>query len=253
MKINLNADCGESFGAYSIGDDAALLQIVRSANVACGFHGGDPGVMRQTVALCAANGVSVGAHPGFADLPGFGRRPMKLSLQEVRDLVIVQIGALQAVAAAQGGRVTHVKPHGALNNMACEDADLAGAIAAAVRDVDRDLILLAPVLSELAKAGEAAGLPTALEVFADRAYTDTGMLVNRREPGAVIKDAAASLSHVTAMLEAGAIISVSGKRLPTPIHSVCVHGDEPTAVEAAAIVRDGLRKAGQLVTLPELF
>ncbi len=253
MKINLNADLGESFGAWKMGEDEALLQVVRSANIACGFHAGDPLVMRHTVRSARAAGVSLGAHPAYPDLQGFGRRPMKLAPAEVEAIVIYQVGALAGVAAAEGGRVTHVKPHGALNNQACEDAALADAIARAVRAIDRELILLAPALSELYRAGERAGLRVAAEVFADRAYTDDGLLVPRGRPGAVIHDHAELVAHVLRMLEAGGIVAQSGKLLPATMDSICVHGDTLGAVASARQLRAALEAAGwQLATLPEI-
>jgi 5-oxoprolinase (ATP-hydrolysing) subunit A len=253
MNINLNADLGESFGAWRMGDDAALLAIVGSANVACGFHAGDPLVMAQTVRLAREAGVSIGAHPSFPDLQGFGRRAMHLGADELAAVVTYQIGALIGMALSQGARVTHVKPHGAMSNLACEDAAMAATIAAAVRAVDPGLILLAPALSQLALAGRAAGLTVADEVFADRAYTDAGNLVPRSRPGAVLKNSDECLAHVLRMLERGGIVSVSGKLLPTPFHSICVHGDNAHAVATAAAVRAGLLAAGhRLCTLPEL-
>jgi UPF0271 protein len=168
-RINLNADLGESFGPWVMGDDAALLDVVASANLACGFHAGDPDVMRRTVRACVAKGVSIGAHPSYADLQGFGRRALKLSAVEIENLVAYQIGALAGIAALEGGRVTHVKPHGALNNQACADAGIAAAIARAVRGVDANLILLAPAASALLTAGQEAGLKVVEEIFADRA------------------------------------------------------------------------------------
>ena len=253
MDINLNADLGESFGAYTMGNDAALLAIVGSANVACGFHGGDPLVMADTVRLAREHGVSLGAHPAFPDLQGFGRRPMKLAPRELAAVVIYQVGALMGMARAQGMAVTHVKPHGAMSNMACEDAAMATTIANAVKAIDPGLILLAPALSELAKAGRAAGLRVADEVFADRAYQDDGNLVPRSQPGAVLKDSAACLAQVLRMLDAGGIVSVSGRVLPTAFHSICVHGDNAHAVATAAAIREGLQAAGhRLRGLPEL-
>ena len=186
LNINLNADLGESFGAWTMGDDRALLGIVGSANVACGFHAGDPLVMTETVRLAREAGVSIGAHPAFPDLQGFGRRAMRLSARELGAVVTYQVGALIGVAQAQGLRVTHVKPHGAMNNLACEDAAMAATIAGAVKAIDTRLILLAPALSQLAVAGRAAGLRVADEIFADRAYTDEGNLVPRGQPGAVL-------------------------------------------------------------------
>ena len=254
MDINLNADLGESFGAYRMGDDAALLAIVGSANVACGFHGGDPLVMAETVRLAREHGVSLGAHPSFPDLQGFGRRAMALSSRELAAVVTYQVGALMGMAQSQGVRVTHVKPHGAMSNMACEDAAMAATIATAVKAIDRELILLAPALSQLAHAARAAGLRVANEIYADRAYTEAGHLVPRSQPGAVLHDSAACLAHVLRMLERGGIVSVSGRLLPTPFHSICVHGDNAHAVATATAVRDGLQAAGhRLRGLPELL
>lgn len=242
--INLNADLGESFGAWRMGDDAALLQVIGSANIACGFHAGDPVVMRETVRLALANGVSLGAHPAFPDLQGFGRRAMQLSAKELEATILYQVGALQAMAAAEGGRVTHVKPHGALNNIACADAGVAATVARAVRALDRDLILLAPALSALEAAGEAANLRVGREVFADRTYQQDGQLTPRSQPGAVLHDAQACVQHVLRMLDAQGIVTADGQRLPTPIHSICVHGDGPDAVASAQQIRKALEAAG---------
>lgn len=254
MDINLNADLGESFGAWRMGDDRALLGIVGSANLACGFHGGDPLVMTETVRLAGEAGVSLGAHPSFPDLQGFGRRAMQLSTRELAAVVTYQVGALMAIAQAQGQRVSHVKPHGAMNNMACEDAAMAATIAGAVKAIDPRLILLAPALSQLAAAGRAAGLRVADEVFADRAYTEDGNLVPRSMPGAVLHGSADCLAHVLRMLERGGIVTLTGQRLPCDFHSICVHGDSPHAVATAAAVRDGLIAAGhRLRALPELL
>ena len=254
MDINLNADLGESFGAWRMGDDAALLAVVGSANVACGFHAGDPLVMAETVRLAGAAGVSLGAHPAFPDLQGFGRREMRLSARELAAVLTYQVGALMGMAQSQGQRVTHVKPHGAMNNMACEDAAMAATIAAAVKAIDADLILLAPALSQLAVAGRAAGLRVADEVFADRAYSDDGNLLPRTQPGAVLDSSAACLAHVLRMLERGGIVSARGAFLPCSFHSICVHGDNAHAVATAAVVRDGLLAAGhRLRSLPQLM
>ena len=250
--INLNADLGESFGAWRMGDDAALLQVIGSANIACGFHAGDPVVMRETVRLAVANGVSLGAHPAFPDLQGFGRRVMQLSPKELEATILYQVGALQAMAAAEGGRVSHVKPHGALNNMACADEAMATIVARAVKALDRELILLAPAHSALERAGEAAGLRVAREVFADRSYQADGQLTSRSQPGAVLHGAQDCVQHVLRMLEAGGIVTTDGQRLSTRIDSICVHGDGPGAVEAARAIRAALEAAGhRLVTLPE--
>jgi UPF0271 protein len=254
MKINLNADLGESFGAWKMGDDEALLQVVGAANIACGFHAGDPLVMRRTVHTALAAGVSLGAHPSYPDLAGFGRRPMAMAPAELEAALLYQIGALAGIAAVEGGRLTHVKPHGALNNQACEDAALANVVARAVQAFDRTLILVAPALSELQAAGERAGLAVAAEVFADRAYTDAATLVPRSRPGAVLHDDNAVVAHVMRMLEAGGIVAASGKVLPTAMHTVCVHGDTPGAVANATRLKAALAAAGcELVTLPQVL
>jgi UPF0271 protein len=254
MKINLNADLGESFGAWTMGEDAALLGVVNSANIACGFHAGDPLVMRTTVRTALAAGVGLGAHPAYPDLQGFGRRPMTLAPAELEAVILYQIGALAGMAAAEGGQLSHVKPHGALNNQACEDASLADVVARAVRAFDPGLILLAPALSELQAAGQRAGLAVAAEIFADRAYTDAATLVPRGRPGAVLHDADAVVAHVLRMLESGGIVAASGKLLPTAMHSICVHGDTPGAVDNARRLRAALQAAGwQMAGLNEVI
>ena len=242
--INLNADLGESFGAWTMGEDEALLQVVRSANVACGFHAGDPVVMRHTVRTALAAGVSLGAHPAYPDLQGFGRRPMKMAPAELEAMVIYQVGALAGMAAAEGGRVTHVKPHGALNNQACEDAALADAVARAVKAVDPALILLAPVLSELCFAAERAGLKVAGEAFADRAYTDEGTLVSRKIAGSVVHDVKEVVTRVVRMVKEGTVISLTGREIPIVAQTICVHGDTPGAVDMVKAIRTALEKEG---------
>ncbi len=248
MNINLNADLGEAYGAWRMGDDAGLLSVVRAANIACGFHAGDPLVMRNTVRTALAAGVELGAHPAYPDLQGFGRRPMQMAPAELEAAVIYQVGALVGMAMAEGGRVTHVKPHGALNNQACEDPALADCVARAVRAVDRELILLAPALSELSLAGARAGLRVANEVFADRIYTDAGALAPRSRPNAVLHDEAAVVAHVMRMLDSGGIVAESGKVLPATMHSICVHGDTPGAVGNAMRLRSALEDAGWRLT-----
>ena len=251
--LNLNSDLGESFGAWTMDGDAAMLSIVNSANVACGFHAGDPLVMCKTVALAKANGVSVGAHPGFPDLQGFGRRRMDIPLPELEAMLIYQIGALDACARAQGLRVTHVKPHGALSNIACAERKVADAVARAVHRLDPALTLLAPAASQLVYAGRDQGLPVVEEIFADRAYLDDGNLVPRSQPGAMVHGAQASLEHVMRMVEESALISINGKRIPVNPQSICVHGDNADAVATAQAIREGLLKAGYaLATIPEL-
>lgn len=253
-RINLNADLGEGYGPWRMGDDAAMLEIVASANIACGGHAGDPDVMRRTVQLAKARGVSIGAHPSYPDLQGFGRRPMALSAAELENQIATQIGALAGVAALEAARVTHVKPHGALNNLACVDRAVADTICRAIRAIDPALILLAPAASQLVAAGRAAGLPVVQEIFADRAYLPDGQLVPRSRPDAMIHGAAACLAHVVAMLDAGALIAVDGTRLPTAIGSICVHGDSPDAVGIARRLRDELGALGHaIVPLPVIL
>lgn len=252
--LNLNADLGESFGPWKMGSDGAMLGIVNSANVACGYHAGDPSVMLKTVGLARENGVSVGAHPGYPDLQGFGRRRMDIPADELEAMMIYQIGALDACARAQGLRVTHVKPHGALSNIACADRKVADAIARAVKRLDPTLILLAPAASQMVLAGREQGLPIVEEVFADRAYLDDGNLVPRSQPGAMIHGAEASLAHVMRMVEQQALVSISGKRIPVKPQSICVHGDNAEAVATAKALREGLEQAGYtMATIPEVL
>ncbi|MBL4667004.1 MAG: 5-oxoprolinase subunit PxpA [Sneathiella sp.] len=253
-QINLNADMGESFGAYSLGNDAAMLGVVGSANIACGYHAGDPIVMSETTRLAAEKGVSIGAHPSFPDLQGFGRRKMSLPLDELEAMVVYQIGAMMSIATSRGTAVTHVKPHGALNNMACEDEGMALAIARAVKSVSPSLILLAPACSKLFHAGVELELTTAGEIFADRTYDENGNLTPRSAPGAVIHDPEQSADQVLSFIEAGKIITPSGAGIETPIHSICVHGDSANALAIAKRVKERLQKAGyNLVGIPNLF
>ncbi len=243
-SVDLNSDLGEGYGAYACGDDAAILGIVTSANVACGLHAGDPEIMARTFALAKARGVAVGAHPGFPDLWGFGRRRMPYSPAEIERLVAYQIGAAQALAAYAGHRITYVKAHGALANVAAEERPVADAIARAVRAVDRELALLAIALTAQVAAGEACGLEVHQEIFADRGYTPTGLLIPRSQPGAMITDSSEAADRVLRMVEAGAILTADGQTLPTPIRSICVHGDSDHAVATARAVRTRLEGAG---------
>jgi UPF0271 protein len=245
VRVDLNSDLGESFGPWNMGDDAGMLDIVTTANVACGFHGGDPEIMRATCEAAKARGVAIGAHPGFNDLQGFGRRQIVgLSAREIESLMAYQIGALQAMAAMAGHRVTHVKVHGALSNMACVDAAMAGALARAIKAVDARLFFIVIPLTALERAGEATGLKLAREVYADRAYEDDGTLVSRKKPGAVLHDPAAVAARVLRMVRDQAIVSVNGKRLPLSVDTVCIHGDSPGAVAMAKAVRAALTAAG---------
>jgi UPF0271 protein len=247
MRIDINSDLGEGFGRYRCGDDSALLGIVTSANVACGFHAGDPEIMAQTFAVAKERGVAVGAHAGFPDLWGFGRRPIPFSAGEIERLVAYQIGAAQALASYAGHRITHVNAHGTLANLAETEPDVADAVARAIRAVDRNLAALTIARSEQVRAAERAGLRAFSQIYADRAYTEQGTLVPRSEPGAVIHDAAEAAKRVVAMVEAGALITVSGARLATLIDSVCVHGDSPHAIDTARTVRQALERAGATV------
>jgi UPF0271 protein len=242
--IDLNCDLGESFGPWEIGNDPAMIELATSVNVACGFHAGDADIMRKTVEMAKAHGVSVGAHPGYRDLHGFGRRPVPgMTSSEIENLVAYQIGALQAIATAAGHKVTHVKAHGALSNVACADDMTARAIANAIKAVDRDLIFVVLANSKLVQAGEAANLPMVHEVFADRAYEDDGSLVSRRKAGAVLHDAKEIADRVVRMVQDGAVVSVTGKAIKMRTDTVCIHGDTPGAVEIARGVRKALKDA----------
>ena len=245
MSVDLNCDLGEGFGVWDMGDDAAMMELASSVNIACGFHAGDADIMRRTVEVAKTRGVRVGAHPGYRDLHGFGRRPVPgMTSREIENLVAYQIGALQAIASTAGHRVTHVKVHGALSNVACEDDMSAQAIASAIRAVDPNLVFVVLPNSRLVPAGDAAKLRMAHEVFADRAYEDNGMLVSRRKAGAVLHDPAEIAERVVRMVEDGAVVSVSGKKIRMPIDSICIHGDTPGSVAIARGVREALHQAG---------
>lgn len=253
IKINLNADMAEGFGAYDIGDDNGILKIIGSANIACGFHAGDPLTMRRVVENAKREGVTVGVHPGFNDLWGFGRRRIDMRPEDLEYMVAYQIGALQAMASYSNVKVTHLKPHGALNNMAAENKEYAMAIGRAIKAVDPSIIYLALSGSEMEKAGRSLGLRVALEGFCDRQYEDDGNLTSRKIPGSVFKDPAVATKQVVDMVVHNFITTRSGKQIPCKVHSLCVHGDEPTAVALAKQVREGLEKAGvKMVTLPEM-
>ncbi len=242
--IDLNCDLGESFGAYKIGLDEEVLPYVTSANIACGFHGGDPVVMEQTVALCKKYGVRAGAHPGFPDLAGFGRRNMSLTPNEVKTSVMYQIGALNAFCRGAGIRLFHVKPHGALYNMAANDYELAKAICQAIKEVDGSLVLLALSNSEMLRAAKDTGVSVASEVFADRAYERDGSLVPRSRKGAVIEDEELALKRVIRMAKEGVVEAIDGSTISIDADSVCVHGDGGKALEFVKRLREGFLEAG---------
>jgi UPF0271 protein len=253
IKINLNADMAEGFGAYDVGDDSGILKIIGSANIACGFHAGDPLTMRRVVSEAKQNGVTIGVHPGFNDLWGFGRRRIDMRPDDLEYMVAYQIGALQAMAAYADAKVTHLKPHGALNNMAAENSEYALAIGRAIKTVDANIIYVALAGSEMEKAGRKLGLRVAVEGFCDRQYDDDGNLTSRKIPGSVLKDPAAATKQVIDMVVNNFITSRNGNKIPCKVHSLCVHGDEPTGVAVARAVRQGLEKAGvKLVPLTEM-
>lgn len=245
MKIDLNADLGESFGPWKMGDDASMLDIVTSANVACGFHAGDPAEMTRTVRLCLEKGVSIGAHPGFDDLQGFGRRQISGTPElDLGAMILYQIGALEAIAKSEGARVHHVKMHGALSNMCMTNRAMADTFAKAVRRYRDDLVIMAIAATEIQSAAEAVGGPMVAEVFADRTYNDDGTLTSRSRPDALIHDPDIAADHVLRMVETQSLTSINGKKIPVKPGTICVHGDNPAAVKLAARVRNRLEQNG---------
>ena len=249
-RVDLNCDLGESFGPYRIGMDEKIIPLITSANVACGFHGGDPNVMEKTVALCRKSGVSVGAHPGFHDLEGFGRRNLAASPAEVKNDVIYQIGALSAFCRAQGVKLHHVKPHGALYNMAVKDEGLATAICEGIRAVDENLPILAPGSSAMVRAAKKLGIPVICEVFADRAYMPDGTLVPRKQPGAMIEEENLAVERVLRMVKEGKVQAIDGTDIDVQADSVCVHGDNEKALCFVERIRAALEGAGVEVCSP---
>ncbi len=243
-RIDLNCDLGESYGAYTLGLDEQVLPIVTSVNIACGYHAGDPGVMRRTVRLALQHGVAVGAHPGLPDLIGFGRRNMEITPREAYDMVLYQIGALDGFVKSEGGTLQHVKPHGALYNMAAKKRDLSEAIAEAVYRFNPELILFGLSGSELVRAGERIGLRTASEVFADRTYESDGSLTPRHLPDAVIADHEQALSNVMRMVKEGALQSRQGTEIQIKADTICIHGDNAHALVFARQIREGCKASG---------
>ena len=244
ITIDLNCDLGESFGHYKLGENTAILQYITSANIACGFHAGDPSVMRETVARCIEHQVSIGAHPGLPDLVGFGRREMAISPTEAYDLTVYQIGALQAIATSQGSTIRHVKPHGALYNMAAKNPALAEAIAKAVYDVSPNLMLFGLAGSELITAGQKFGLPIANEVFADRTYTNEGTLTPRRNTNALITSDEAALTQVLQMVKTQTVTATTGETVSLQADTICLHGDGEKAVVFAKMIYEALKAEG---------
>ena len=252
MYIDLNSDMGESFGAYTIGADEEILRWVTSANVACGWHGGDPHVMRQTVARAKALGVAVGAHPSYPDLLGFGRRPMQITRQEARDYMLYQIGALRAFVVAAGLTLQHVKPHGAIYNVAAKDRELSLGIAEAVKEAGGDLILMGLPDSEMLKAGQEVGVRVAREAFGDRAYNEDGSLVSRKLAGSLITDPDRVAERVIGLAQ-GRVVAVTGKEIRFQADTICLHGDTPGAATIARRVRERLEKEGAQVRPLDAF
>ena len=242
--IDLNCDLGESYGAYRLGMDADIIPLISSANVACGFHAGDFNTMAKTAKLCAESGVSIGAHPGFPDLQGFGRRNMTLLPAEVQNLITYQLGALDAFCRSTGTRLQHVKPHGALYNMAAKSPELSRAICQGIYAFNPSLILLGLSGSEMLKQAKEVGLPCAAEVFADRAYEDDGTLVARSKPGAMITDEDEAVARVIRMILEHKVTSISGKEIEICPDSVCVHGDSPKALLFVRRIRTALEAEG---------
>ncbi|MCO8169370.1 LamB/YcsF family protein [Pseudomonas sp. 21LCFQ02] len=251
-EIDFNSDLGEGFGLYQAGDDQAVLAQITSANIACGFHAGDPRIMRQTVAAAVQNGVAIGAHPGFADLQGFGRRKMSLSPDEAYECVLFQIGALSAFVSAQGTTLQHVKPHGALYNQAAADPLLARAICEAVRDFNPALYLYGLANSALTDAAQAVGLPVRHEVFGDRTYQPDGSLTPRSQANAMITDAGQAVAQVLCMLREGYVLAVDGSKVPVRADTLCIHGDQPGAAGFAQAIRQALIREGVTVRAPQL-
>ncbi len=248
--IDLNCDMGESYGAWKMGADAEVMPFISSANIACGFHGGDPATIRRTVQLAVDHGVAIGAHPSLPDLQGFGRRVMKISPQDMYDLVLYQAGAVEAFARAAGAKLHHVKCHGALYNMAANDEALSEAMVRAARDLGSEVFLYVLSRSKNYEIAKKRNVRVAGEVFADRGYTDAGELAPRDQPGGMITEAAKSLTQVFGMIEGGTVTSLSGKRVPVAADTLCLHGDQPNAVLFAKTLRKAFAEKGITVAAP---
>ena len=249
-KIDLNCDMGESYGAWKMGADAEVMPYISSANIACGFHGGDPATIRKTVRLAVDHGVAIGAHPSLPDLMGFGRRVMRISPQDMYDLVVYQAGAVEAFARAAGAKLHHVKCHGALYNMAVNDEGLSDAMVRAVKDLGSGVILYVLSGSKTLETGKKAGIRVVGEVFADRGYSDDGTLAPRDKPGGMIEDAAASAKQALGMIEGGYVTSLAGKRVPVAADTLCIHGDQPGAVAFAKALRKSFFERGISIAAP---
>ncbi len=253
-KVDLNSDVGESFGNYKLGLDEEVIKYISSANIACGWHAGDAMVMDKTVKLAIEENVAIGAHPGFPDLMGFGRRDLKVTKQEAKNYIKYQVGALWAFAQSHGVKLQHVKPHGGFYNMAAKDKELSMAIAEAIYEVDKDLILMGLANSEMIKAGKEVGLKVANEVFADRAYNADGTLVSRTKEGSMIHDTELAISRVVRMVKEGKVTAITGEDIDIKADSICVHGDNPQAVEFVKLIRKALEDEGvQIVSIKEFI
>lgn len=240
MEININCDLGEKSKFHSIKNDPELLNIVNSANIACGYHAGDEQTMEMVIQISKKNGVSLGAHPSFNDPENFGRKRMNLSSLEIKKLIFDQYEILQKIAQKYNENVTHIKPHGALNNMACEDLELATTLAVAIKEINKDIIYLVPTGSQMEVAAKKNGLKIACEIFADRNYEDNGNLISRSKPNALITDPELAKNHVLSMVKNQAINCLSGKQIPCEIDSVCIHGDNESSLATAKSIRDNL-------------
>jgi len=244
-QIDINCDLGESYGAFKVGNDEKIMPHITSANIACGFHAGDPMTMAQAINLAKKHNVAIGAHPGYPDLLGFGRREMQLTLEEVKNYMIYQVSALQGFARTAGVSLQHVKPHGALYNTAAKDEKLSKAIMDAVKALNRNLIIFAPLNSAFAKVAVEGGLRVAYEVFADRAYNPDGSLVSRKQPNAIIQEPQKVMERAIKMVKEGTVLAVNGKVVNLgEVHTICVHGDTPTAIELVKALKKGLIKVG---------
>lgn len=244
-RIDINCDLGEGYGAFKVGNDEKIMPHITSANIACGFHAGDPVIMAQTINLAKKHNVAIGAHPGYPDLLGFGRREMQLTSEEVKNYAIYQVSALQGFAKVAGVSLQHVKPHGALYNTAAKDEKLSKAIMDAVKALNRNLIIFAPLNSAFAKVAVEGGLRVAYEVFADRAYNPDGSLVSRKHPNAIIQEPQKVMERAIKMVKEGTVLAINGEVVNLgEVHTICVHGDTPTAIELAKALKKGLIKAG---------
>ncbi|MEM3703382.1 MAG: 5-oxoprolinase subunit PxpA [Candidatus Bathyarchaeia archaeon] len=254
LKIDINCDLGESYGAFKIGSDKEIMPYITSANIACGFHAGDPLTIAETIKLAKKHGVAVGAHPGYPDLLGFGRREMRLTLEEIKNYTIYQVSALQGFTKITGLNLQHVKPHGALYNTAVKDEETSMGIAEAVKALDKNLIIFAPPKSALAKIAADAGLRVAYEFFADRAYNPDGSLVSRKQPNSIITKPSIVLERTIKVIKEGKVLAVNGEVITLgKVHTICVHGDTPTAIKLTETLRKELVKSGVEVTAVSNF